>query len=140
MSDNAAAALLGLWIDRYYGDVNALEHAQKVVLGSVGEMLRAASGFGRLWQGFELLLSPRTEVVLMGTPDERVGLEQTVAQFYLPFTALAPAALTPAEGADPRLALLEGRTGDGVAYVCQNMTCELPTRVERVLEGLLERI
>lgn len=140
MSDNAAAALLGLWIDRYYGDVNALEHAQKVVLGSVGEMLRAASGFGGLWQGFELLLSPRTEVVLMGTPDERVGLEQTVAQFYLPFTALAPAALTPAEGADPRLALLEGRTGDGVAYVCQNMTCELPTRVERVLEGLLERI
>jgi len=135
MSDNAAAALLGLWIDRYYGDSGALEHARKVVLGSVGEMLQAASGFGGLWQGFELLLSERTEIVLMGSPEERVPLERVVVGFYLPFTAIAPALV-----ADSRLSLLENRTGDGVAYVCRNMACELPTRAVKVLESLLERM
>jgi len=135
MSDNAAASLLGLWIDRYYSDAGALEHAGKVVLGSVGEMLRAASGFGGLWQGFELLLAERTEIVLMGSPEERVRLERSVASFYLPFTAIAPAS-----SADSSLSLLEGRTGEGVAYVCRNMACELPTRAVKVLEGLLERI
>ena len=135
MSDNAAAALLGLWINRYFGDADALEHAQKVVLGSVGEMLRAASGFGGLWQGFELLLSQRTEIVLMGSLEERVPLERVVAGFYLPFTALAPALST-----DSSLALLENRTGEGVAYVCRDMACELPTRAVRVLESLLEGI
>jgi len=135
MSDNAAAALLGLWIDRYYGDSGALEQAQKVVLGSMGEMLRAASGFGGLWQGFELLLSERTEIVLMGTLQERENLERSVAGYYLPFTALAPAEFT-----DSRLSLLEGRDGNGVAYVCRDMACELPTRAVKVLASLLERI
>jgi uncharacterized protein len=130
LSDNAAALLLGLWMDRYFGDAQALEITQTVLSQRFEEMLRAASGFGGLWQVCEFLLSSHTEIAVLGTPQQRQPLERIIAQHYLPFCAIAPA-LEPSSV----LPLLEGRGGAGLAYVCKNQTCDLPTGDLERLEG-----
>ena len=121
LSDNAAAALLAVWMHRYFADAEAEQIAQRTVQSFAGDMLAAPSGFGGLWQVAAFVQAPHTEVALIGTPAERKPLERVVAAKFLPFTALAP---TEAGGDLP---VLEGRSGGGQAYVCVNMTCQLPT-------------
>ncbi|MBB5232768.1 thioredoxin domain-containing protein [Deinococcus budaensis] len=134
LSDNAAAALLGLWMGRYYGDEQAEALARRTVQTYAGDMLAAAGGFGGLWQAAAFLEAPHVEVALIGTPAERAPLERVVARFPLPFAALAPA--EQGEG----LPVLEGRPGGGTAYVCIGHACDLPTRDPEVLGGQLGRL
>ncbi|MBB6096944.1 hypothetical protein HNR42_000356 [Deinobacterium chartae] len=134
LSDNAAAALLGLWISRYFGDADAEERARRVVGSQMGQMLSAAVGFGGLWQAFEFLLAPRAEVAVLGSPERREALEAALGRRYLPFVAIAPAE----HGGG--LPLLEERSGDGVAYVCRDLACDLPARDVPTLEAQLEAL
>ncbi|MEF2277675.1 thioredoxin domain-containing protein [Deinococcus sp. YIM 134068] len=134
LSDNAAAALLGLWVERYFGDEEAGRLARRTVLTYRGDMLAAVSGFGGLWQAAAFLEAPHVEVALIGTREERAPLERVVARYPLPFAALAPAER--GEG----LPVLEGRSGGGTAYVCVGHACDLPTREAGVLEGQLRRL
>ncbi|WP_034383968.1 thioredoxin domain-containing protein [Deinococcus sp. YIM 77859] len=134
LSDNAAAALLGLWMSRYFGDEEGERLARSVVRAYQGDMLAAASGFGGLWQAAAFLEAPHVEVALIGTPQERAPLERVLARFPLPFAAIAPAER--GEG----LPVLEGRPGGGTAYVCVAHTCDLPTREPEGLAGQLERL
>lgn len=122
MSDNAAAALLALWMDRYFNQPEAAEKARRVIQNFAGDMLAAVSGFGGLWQAAAFLQAPHTEVAIIGTAEERRALEDVAARVPLPFTALA------FTEASHDLPVLESRPGDGTAYVCQNHTCHLPTR------------
>lgn len=134
LSDNAAAALLGLWMGRYFGDGEAERLARRTVLTYRGDMLAAAGGFGGLWQAAAFLGAPHVEVALIGSAAERSALERVVARHPLPFAALAPAER--GEG----LPVLEGRPGGGTAYVCVGHACDLPTREPEVLEGQLRRV
>ncbi|WP_216318938.1 thioredoxin domain-containing protein [Deinococcus aestuarii] len=134
LSDNAAAALLGLWVGRYFGDEEAERLSRMTVLTYRSDMLAAVSGFGGLWQAAAFLEAPHVEVALIGTAGERAPLERVVARYPLPFAALAPAER--GEG----LPVLEGRPGGGTAYVCVGHTCDLPTREPGVLEGQLRRL
>ncbi|TDE87220.1 thioredoxin domain-containing protein [Deinococcus sp. S9] len=134
LSDNAAAALLGLWISRYFGDEEAEQLARTTIRTYQADMLAAAGGFGGLWQAAAFLAAPQVEVALIGTPAERAPLERVVARFPLPFAAIAPA--EHGEG----LPVLEGRPGGGTAYVCVGHACDLPTRDPEVLAGQLERL
>ncbi|MEW6421491.1 MAG: thioredoxin domain-containing protein [Deinococcota bacterium] len=134
LSDNAAAALLGLWISRYFGDEEAERLARATVRTYQADMLAAAGGFGGLWQAAAFLAAPHIEVALIGTPAERAPLERVVARFPLPFAALAPAER--GEG----LPVLQGRPGGGTAYVCIGHACDLPTRDPEVLARQLERL
>ena len=122
LSDNAAAALLGLWMHRYFGDAEAEAIARRTVQSFHAELLAAPTGLGGLWQVAAFLGAPHTEIAVIGTPAERRTLERELARHFLPFTALAPAE----EGGD--LPVLEGRPGGGQAYVCVNHACQLPTR------------
>ena len=121
LSDTAAAALLGLWVSRYFGDEDAGATARRAVQTFSAEMNAAPTGLGGLWQAAAFLEAPPTEVVLVGTPAERAPLEREVARHFLPFTALSPG-----EAGTP-LPLFEGRPGGGQAYVCRDRTCALPT-------------
>ena len=122
LSDNAAAALLGVWMNRYFGDAEAEAIAGRTVQSFHAEMLTAPTGLGGLWQVAAFLEAPHTEIAVIGTPAERQPLERELARHFLPFTALAPAE----EGGD--LPVLEARPGGGQAYVCVNHACQLPTR------------
>jgi len=134
LSDNAAAALLGLWVSRYFADGEAEGLARSVVRNYQTDMLAAAGGFGGLWQAAAFLEAPHVEVAVIGSLAERARLERVVARFPLPFAAIAPAER--GEG----LPVLEGRPGGGTAYVCVGHTCDLPTREPEVLAGQLERL
>ncbi|WP_104990403.1 thioredoxin domain-containing protein [Deinococcus sp. NW-56] len=133
LSDNAAAALLGLWMGRYYGDEEAETLARRTVQTYAADMLAAPHGMGGLWQAAAFLEAPHVEVALIGTPTERAGLERVLARFPLPFAALAPA--EQGEG----LPVLEGRPGGGTAYVCVGHACDLPTKDPEVLAEQLGR-
>lgn len=121
LSDNAAAALLAVWMHRYFGDGEAEAIARRTVQSFHAELLAAPTGLGGLWQVAAFLDAPHTEVAVIGTPAEREPLERELARHFLPFTALAPAE----EGGD--LPVLEARPGGGQAYVCVNHACQLPT-------------
>ncbi|GGO34169.1 thioredoxin domain-containing protein [Deinococcus humi] len=122
LSDNAAAALLALWMDRYYAQPEAEALARRTVQSFSADMLAASGGFGGLWQAAAFLAAPHSEVAIIGTPDERGELEAVAAGVLLPFTALA---FTQAGG---ELSVLQDRPGGGLAYVCRNRSCDLPTR------------
>ncbi|AFZ65716.1 thioredoxin domain-containing protein [Deinococcus peraridilitoris] len=122
MSDNAAAALLGLWMGRYYGDPRGEELATRTIGTFAADMLAAPSGFGGLWQAHALLTAPHVEVAVLGSSQARAPFEAELARHFLPFAALAPSE------AGSGLPVLEGRSGEGVAYVCRNFACDLPAR------------
>ena len=138
LSDNAAAALLGLWMSRYFMDEHDAERvAGRVVQTFQADMLAAPGGFGGLWQVAAFLAAPPTEIAVLGSPEARAPLEAELARHFLPFTALAFAEV--GGGLD----VLEGRgaaAGQAVAYVCVNRACDLPTSDAGTLKSQLERI
>ncbi|AWN23889.1 thioredoxin domain-containing protein [Deinococcus irradiatisoli] len=135
MSDNAAAALLGMWMSRYFSEeVEGERLARRAVQTFSAEMLAAAGGFGGLWQAAAFLQAPHSEIALLGTPAERAALEAEVARHFLPFTALAPGE------AGGELEVLHQRGGAGVAYVCLERVCDLPTSDLGVLAQQLARL
>ena len=121
-SGNGAAALLGMWLGRYYGRGEWEELAVEVAGQVHDHLLQAPTGFGTVWQAIEFVIAPHREVVVVGQPAERAGLERGVGRRYLPFVVVAPT--TDAVG----LPLFEGRAVESgaMAYVCENMACRLP--------------
>lgn len=123
-SGNGAAALFALWMGRYYGPA-AWEHvADEVVANVADHLLQAVTGFGTILQAIEFALAPHREIAIVGDVLERGPLERVVAARFLPWTVIAPSA--DGEG----LPVFEGRepTGEALAYVCENMTCQMPAR------------
>ena len=131
LSDNAAAALLGLWMARYFGDEVGERRAARVVRAFASDMRAAPSGFGGLWQVQAFLESPHLELAVLGSEEERAPFAKVLAGHFLPFVAVAPSA---GEGGLP---LLEGRGGAGVAYLCRDFVCDLPARNPDTLERQL---
>jgi uncharacterized protein YyaL (SSP411 family) len=133
-SGNGSAALLGLWLGRYYSRSDWEKFAEEVSAQVADHLLRAVTGFGTILQAIEFLASPSRELVVVGSPERRVILENVIAETYLPWTALAP---TPdADG----LPMFEGRepTDDQpVAYVCENMMCRMPATTPEQLRPML---
>ncbi|MFC4425430.1 thioredoxin domain-containing protein [Deinococcus navajonensis] len=129
LSDNAAAALLGLWMHRYFGDESAENVARRTVQSFRTDMLSAPSGFGGLWRAAAFLLAPHTEVAIVGTMPERAPLERVMARYALAFTEA---------GGD--LPVLQERPGAGTAYVCVRHACQLPTRDPAELARQLETL
>ncbi len=122
LSSHAAATQLAVWMERFFGDEEAGRVARRAVQTYSRELLAAPAGLGGLLFAAAHLLSPETEVALLGNPEARHPLERELARFELPFTVVALSET--GEG----LPVLEGRTGDGVAYVCRGRVCDLPTR------------
>ncbi len=133
-SGNGSAALLGLWLGRYYGRSDWERPAEEVVAQVSDHLLRAVTGFGTILQAIEFFASPSKELVIVGPPRPRVVLEQAAASKFLPWTAIAP---TPdADG----LPMFEGReptSDEPLAYVCENMMCLMPARTPEELSAML---
>ena len=121
-SGNGAAALLAVWLARYFDRPHWEDLGREAVAQVAGQLLAAPTAFGSIWQATELLLSPRREVAIVGDAAGRAPLERELARHFLPSTVIAPSA------GGGGLPVLEGREpADGVAaYVCENMVCRLP--------------
>ena len=129
----SAAALLAFWLGRYFGREEWIGIATDIVASQRDMLTGAPTGFGTLWQVAELLLAPRQEVVIAGTSDRREPFEAAVSNRYIPWLVLAAGAPgTP-------LPLFHGRDGgaEAMAYVCEDMVCQLP--VDNV-PGLIEQL
>ena len=134
-SGNGAMALLALWIARYYVRPEG-EHVTREVLNQVHDhLLQAPTGFGSLWQAVEFLLAPHREVAIVGEPAARQPLEAEVSRAFRPWMAVAPSA----NGGG--LPMFEGRgaTGSAMAYVCEDMVCQLPVATASELAEQLKR-
>ena len=134
-SGNGAMALLAMWLGRYTGRAD-WEALGTEIIALVGDQLvRAPTGFGATLQALELALAPRREIAIVGTPQARAPFERELARHFLPTALIAPA---PNGGGLP---VLEGRDvpEGAVAYVCEEMVCDLPARtVEALREQLAE--
>ncbi len=96
----------------------------------------APGGFATMLQLAELQLAPRQELAIVGSPAERQPLEAEAARHYLPWMLLAPAS------GGERLPLLEGRatpSGNALAYLCENMVCDMPAGTAEALREQLLR-
>jgi uncharacterized protein YyaL (SSP411 family) len=133
-SGNGAAALLALWLARYYSRTDWEDLAIEVFRHTADMMAGAPTGFGTLWQCVEFLLAPHRELVISGEPAGRAPLEAAAAEFFLPFVAIAPTSF--AEG----LPMFEGRepAARALAYVCENMACRMPVGTADELTAQLE--
>ncbi|MGY2894182.1 thioredoxin domain-containing protein [Deinococcus sp. UYEF24] len=120
LSSHAAATQLAVWMARYFADEEAEQIARRAVQTYSRELLAAPAGLGGLLFAAAHLLAPETEVALLGSEQARQPLERELAGHELPFTVLALSET--GEG----LPVLEGRSGEGVAYVCRGRVCELP--------------
>ncbi len=134
-SGNGSAALLGLWLARYYSRNDWEQPVEEVVTQVADHLLRAVTGFGTILQAIEFLTSPARELVIVGDPTRRVALEQVAADRYLPWLAVAP---TPdADG----LPMFEGRepfSDEPLAYLCENQMCLMPARTAGELAAMLK--
>jgi hypothetical protein len=133
-SGNSAAAMLAVWLARYYGNRELEEIARETVAQVSDVLLQAPSGFGCAWQVVEFLLSPPRELVIVGEPAAREPLEAVAGVRYLPWVAIAPT--SDAKG----LPMFEGRTAGAAAtaYYCQDMVCRLPVTSPEELAAQLE--
>ncbi|HXU24000.1 MAG TPA: hypothetical protein VN697_08225, partial [Tepidiformaceae bacterium] len=134
-SGNGAAALLGQWLGRYYDRPEWGGYLDEVVGLVSDHLVQAASGFGTLLQAVEFALAPHREVAIVGDGASREPLEREVAREYRPWLLVAPS--EDAVG----LPMLEGRAVEtgALAYVCEDMACQLPVADVSSLRGQLSR-
>ncbi len=121
-SGNGSIALLALWLGRYFGRPEWEALGTEVIALVSHHLERAPSGFGATLQTLLLAVSPHLEVAIVGDPAARAPFEREMARHFMPTALLAPAANG---GSLPILAGRDIATG-AVAYVCENMTCDLP--------------
>lgn len=122
-SGNGAAAQLGWWMGRYFGDTNALRIAAEVIDLVGANLANSPTGFGAMLVAAELLHAPHEELAIVGKPEARRPFECVAAERFRPWLVLAPA-----EGSGP-LPLLHGRNAPhdrAVAYRCVDFACDLP--------------
>ena len=132
-SGNGAAALLALWLARYFDRDDWQRLGRRAVVKAAGQLVVAPAGHGSIGQAVELLLAPRREVAIVGDAERRATLERELARHFLPATTIVPS--SGGEG----LPVLEGRDADdgATAYVCENMFCQLPARTTDELAARL---
>jgi uncharacterized protein YyaL (SSP411 family) len=134
-SGNGAAALLAIWLARYFNRAEWETAGNEVIALASGNITAAPTGFGSVLQAIELQLAPRREVAVIGEPVARVPLERELARRFLPTTTISPSS------GGGGLPLLDGRDVEegAAAYVCENMVCDLPVTTAEALAQQLMR-
>ncbi|HEV3352369.1 MAG TPA: thioredoxin domain-containing protein [Acidimicrobiales bacterium] len=116
-SANAVAALALIRLGALTGDTRYTDKADAILRLLGGPLTRQPIAFAHLLEAVDLQTTGTTEVVITGDRPDLVAAVQTR---YLPNAVLA-------WGERYDSPVFEDRT-DGLAYVCQNYTCQLPTK------------
>jgi uncharacterized protein YyaL (SSP411 family) len=115
-SANSVAALALLRLGALVGEPGYTERAQAILRLLAEPMARQPTAFAHLMEAVDMATGGSTEVVVTG---DRPDLVAPVHRRYLPNAVLAWGERYPSP-------LFEDRA-DGMAYVCRNYTCRLPT-------------
>ncbi|MFQ5554405.1 MAG: thioredoxin domain-containing protein [Acidimicrobiia bacterium] len=135
-SDNALAAEALHTLAAYTAEPALLEAAEGVSRAAARLVEQHPGAAGHLVAVLATAASGIKEVAIVGDPRDRAPLEAVVWETFRPDCVLAPAA-----GPDAAIPLLQGRSGGldhAVAFVCKNLTCDLPTAVPADLRDSLE--
>jgi uncharacterized protein YyaL (SSP411 family) len=132
-SGNGSVALLALWLGRYFQRPEWMQIGRQTIEAAGDQILAAPTGSGTTWQAIELMHAPLREVAIIGDAAARAPLERELARHYLPSTVIVPASI--AGG----LPVLEDRDGGdaALAYVCEDMACQLPVATAEELAAQL---
>lgn len=135
-SGNGAAALLALWLSRYYGRPEWEEIARTTLAVAGDALLAAPAGFGTMLQAAEFLLTPPRELVILGNGVTRQPFEREAGARYLPWLAIAPTA------GGGGLPLFEGRedASKPLACLCEDRSCRMPARSAAELAAQLDEM
>ena len=120
------------------GEPRGAELASRVCRSVADALARHPSSFGHLLGVADMALYGATEVALVGDASSSSfsALVAALASTYVPSLVLAGGLAAP----DSPLALLRGRSAPasgGMAYLCRNYACEVPTTEPSELVGQL---
>lgn len=140
-SGNAMAAVGLILFSLFSGESSHREMAEQMVLAVLGDVVRYPLGFGKWLHAINLTYNPSVEVALIGLTDDPTmqAFRSIMAERYLPNVIVAAA---PTSDIPNSPALLHGRTtigGRAAAYVCRNLSCDLPTTSPEILRSQLEK-
>jgi uncharacterized protein YyaL (SSP411 family) len=129
-SATSAGAELMLRLSMFTADPR-YEDAAVAALGAVGGLLRRApQAFGHALSALDLLNGPRSEIAIVGPPDDgrRGELVSVVRETYRPNVVLAVGNEHEGHGQIPLLDQRATVNGEPTAYVCVRHACRLPVR------------
>lgn len=141
-SENGVVAELLITLARYTGDTALESFAQETILQLHEALSKHPTGFGTLLCALEFLLSPPTEIALIGDRALAQPFIQLLTDYPLPYTVIAQIS----EADDPlvdKLPFLQGRPPKPdtvMAYVCQGGVCQLPVTTAEALKAQLEKL
>ena len=133
-SDNSLAMEALQMHVAFTGDLTAVHELERTmeVLASDALSNPAFGGYAlAIWLTH---LAGMKEIAIVGTPEQRESLSRPVWGAFHPDVAIAPG-----NGGRTAVPLLADRTGGntGLAYVCQNLTCDLPVATPQALADRL---
>jgi hypothetical protein len=138
-SGNSSAALAFLRLHAYGVREGFDQDALRIFSGFTDHLGRAGVSFAAMLNALAFHLAPPREIAVVGefgAPDLS-ALLQAVGQRYLPDAVVAVAASGDVAAAARSVPLLQGRVavgGKATAYVCRDMTCQLPVHTAEALE------
>ncbi|MEE8396283.1 MAG: thioredoxin domain-containing protein [bacterium] len=143
-SGNSAAAQAFLRLHAYGVREGFEADALRILAGFRQHLGQAGVSFAAMLAALDFHLAPPREVAIVGDPadPETQAMLQTIAGAFLPDTVVAFAAPQDAAKAAEAIPLLHGRQAIGgrpTAYVCRQMTCQLPLHTAAELAEALAK-
>ncbi len=141
-SGNSTSALMFLKLDSYGIPSQYYEDAQRILKGFARHLEQAGVNFAAMHWALHWMLSKPKQVVIVGESGEPAteSLLKIVRQGYYPniITVFVPKADQALIAETIPLAVArEAINGKATAYVCQNMTCQLPVHSPDALKEQL---
>jgi len=141
-SGNSAAALAFLRLHAYGVREGFREDALRIFCGFSEHLRKSGVSFSAMLNALALFLEPPWEVAIVGDPEaaETQAMLDTVQRPFRPGLVVAHATPGDVAGSAKVVPLLEGRdaaNGKPTAYVCRDMTCDLPVHSAQELERQL---
>jgi uncharacterized protein YyaL (SSP411 family) len=142
-SGNTAAAHAFLRLHAYGVREGFQQDALRILSGFAQHLEQAGVSFSAMLNALAFHLVPPREVAVVGdreSPETRALLDVLAKSFH-PEVVLACSAPDEVEAAAKLVPLLQGRSaadGKPTAYVCRDMTCQLPVQTAAELERQLE--
>jgi len=99
--------------------------ADKGLKALSGLMLNAPANMASGLAALEYFISPKVEIVIVGTGGDRDKMIEHAYRYYLPNRLLAVSSIDN-DKSSPLFAERSGENGRAVAYVCRNSICSLP--------------
>jgi uncharacterized protein YyaL (SSP411 family) len=142
-SGNSSAALAFLRLHALGVREGFEQDALRIVAGYASHLSQAGVSFSAMLNALSFHLAPPKEVAIVGDAkaDETQAMLKVLRQRFLPDTVVAFAEPGTVADLGARIPLLASRQAVGnraTAYVCRNMTCQLPVHTPQELTALLD--